>query len=203
MEQDPTDPTGVRETSSSTQVATLLAREQKADMAIELYIDRNRDLDMVARKCGYPSRVDALRAIERRMAQLLAENPRNQALMRDMASRRLEALSRSVWKKATNPKDPEHLQAHARAESVVMNWVKLNGVAAPQQVVVSNPTSEAIEAIAAEIAARGAKQLAEGDIFADDADDSEVRALQARAEEAQNRDIVDAEVLEDQEGTDG
>lgn len=197
MEQDPTDPTGVRETSTSVQQATLTAREEKAAMATELYVEKNKTLEVVARKCGYPSGVDALRAIEKFMAKMLAESPRNQALMRDMASRRLEQLSRSVWKKANDPKHPEHLQAHARAESVVMNWAKLNGVQAPQQVVVSNPTSEAIEAIAAEIAARGAKDLPEGDIFDENADDSEVLALQARQEAVEKADIVDAVLVEE------
>lgn len=194
MEQDPTHPTGVRETSTSVQQATLNAREEKAAAATYMYIEEHKTLDKVARKLGYPTAQDALRAIEKHMAERLKTHPRSQALMRDMASRRLESLSRSVWKKANDPNDPEHLAANARAQSVVMDWVRLNGLAAPTQVVVSNPTTEQIEMMASQILSVGAKPVREGDIFGDDADDSEIQALEARRSDPS--DIVEGELVD-------
>jgi hypothetical protein len=192
MEQDPTHPTGVRETAASSQSGTARARREKAAMATKLYVDDHKTLKFVARKCGYPTATSALRAIEGHMANELKEHPKSQAMMRDMASRRLEMLSRSAWKKATDPNDPEHLAANARAQSVVMDWVRLNGLAAPTQLVISNPTTEMIEEMATKILSVGAKPVEEGDIFGDDADDSEILAL-----EAKRADVVDAEIVEE------
>lgn len=190
MEQDPTDPTGVRETSTSVQQATLDARKQKSAAATYLYVEEHKPLDKIARKLGYPDGKAALRAIEKYMADELRENPRSQAMMRDMASRRLEMLSRSAWKKATDPNDPEHLAANARAQSVVESWIKLNGLAAPTQLVVSSPTAEQIEMVATQILSVGQKAAEEGDIFGDDADDSEILALTA------SEDIVEGELVD-------
>jgi hypothetical protein len=131
MEQDPTHPTGVRETAASSQSGTARARREKAAMATKLYVDDHKTLKFVARKCGYPTATSALRAIEGHMS-------------------------------------------------------------APTQLVISNPTTEMIEEMATKILSVGAKPVEEGDIFGDDADDSEILAL-----EAKRADVVDAEIVEE------
>lgn len=198
MRQDPTHPTGVMETSSHTQAETLAARERKADSAVEMYVEKDKTLKQVCKKLGYPSEAAALAAIESRMAYHLRSNPRNQSAMRDMASRRLERLSRATMRRAEDYDDPEQLAAVAQARGVIMDWVKLNGLQAPQQIAITNPTDDAIVAIAMQMASRGAPALDTGDIFGEDADDSEVLALEARrAERTDDDDIVDGEVVED------
>lgn len=211
MEQDPTDPTGVRETSSSVQKATLVARQRKAAMAADLYVERHKTYEQIAKKCGYPDARAARVAVENFLAEELREHPRSIGAMRDMAGRRLDNLLRQTAKKALNPKDPEHLAAAQQYRGIIGDWAKLYGLHAPQQVVVSNPTSDAIVELAMQISMQGVPQLEQGDIFADDADDSEILELQRKQEEARaqreadaerraaEEDIVDAELVPNRE----
>ena len=196
MRQDPSHPTGVVETSSSLQVETVAARERKADAAVDMYVNKDKTLKQIARKLGYPTEVMALAAIEKRMQEHLRFHPRSTSAMREMAGRRLERLLRGVMAKADNPDDPEHLNAVTVARGVIGDWTKLYGVQAPTQVVVSNPTTEAIEARVHEIISQGAPKMTEGDIFGDDADDSEILELERRRQDAAE-DIVDAVIVED------
>lgn len=194
MEQDPTDPTGVRETTSSVQKATTIARNRKAAMATELFVEKHKTLKEVAKKCGYPDAVAARVAIERYMENELREHPKSISSMRDMAGRRLDNLLRATAKKALDPENPEQLMAVQQYRGIVGDWSKLYGLHAPQQVIVSNPTSDAILEVALRIQQQGAPQLDEGDIFDDDAPDDEVLALEARRN---GTDIVDAETVEE------
>lgn len=194
MEQDPTDPTGVRETSTSVQKATTVARDRKAATATNLYVEKHKTLKEVARKCGYPDAAAARVAIERYMERELKEHPKSISAMRDMAGRRLENALRQVSKKALNPDDPEHLAAVMQYRGIIGDWVKLFGLQAPQQVIVSNPTNDAILEVALRIQQQGAPQLTEGDIFDDEAPDDEVLALEARRN---GTDVVEGEVLEE------
>lgn len=205
MEQDPTDPTGVRETSKSVQQATTIARNRKAAMATELYVEKHKTLKVVAQKCGYPDATAARVAIERYMENELREHPKSISMMRDMAGRRLENVLRPVAKKALDGDSAEHLAAVVQYRGLISDWVGIYGLRAPQQVIVSNPTSDMIMEVALRIQQQGAPQLEEGDIFGDDAPDDEVRALEARASEAGTSesegtaDIVDAELVGDLE----
>lgn len=183
MEQDDTDPTGVRETSSSLQPATIRARERKAAAAVEMFIDKHKSYKEIAKKLGYPDANAARVAVERYMEEQLKAHPRSISAMRDMAGRRLDNALRSVAKKAMDDKHPEHLAAVQQYRGIVMDWSKHYGLTAPQQVVVSSPSLEQIEQVAGELLSKGTRQLAEGDIFGDDADDSEVQELHARQQE--------------------
>jgi hypothetical protein len=200
MEQDPTDPTGVRETSKSVQRATTIARNRKAAMAVDLYVEKHKPLDVVAKKCGYPDATAARVAIERYMENELREHPKSISMMRDMAGRRLENVLRSVSKKALNGDSDEHLAAVREYRGLINDWVRIYGLQAPQQVIVSNPTSDMIMEVALRIQQQGAPQLEEGDIFGDDAPDDEIRELEARSSTAKvDEDIVDAVLVGDLE----
>lgn len=61
-------------------------------------------------------------------------------------SARLERLLRSVWPKATNPADAEHLPAAKIALAVIDRHARLNGLDAPTEVLVHNPTAREIDA---------------------------------------------------------
>lgn len=198
MEQDPTDPTGVRETSKSIQQATTIARNRKAAAATYLYVEKHKTLKEVAKKCGYPDAGAARVAIERHMESELREHPRSIAAMREMAGRRLEQLTRSTNKKAQDPDHPEHLAAVREQRANIESWVKIFGLQAPQQVVVTNPTSDAIMEVAMRLVGQATPDVEPGDIFSDEAPDDEVRALQARAAAKDPlEDIVEAEWTED------
>lgn len=199
MEQDTADPTGVRETSDSVQKATTIARNRKAAMAANLYIEKHKTYDQVAKKCGYPDASAARVAVERYMEEQLREHPRSISSMRDMAGRRLDNALRQCGKKALNPEDPEHLAALAQYRATIADWVKLYGLNAPQQVIVSNPTNDAILEVAMLIQQQGAPKLDEGDIFDEEAPDDEVRALEARrnGDTADTADIVEGELVEE------
>lgn len=199
MQQDPTHPTGVAETASHVQAETIAARERKADAAVHMYVEKDKTLKQICKKLGYPSEPAALAAIESRMAYMLANHPRSISAMRDMASRRLERLTRVTMRIAEDYDHPDQLQAVAQARGTVMDWAKLNGLQAPQQVVVTNPTDAAINAVAQQIINKGALPISSGDIFGDDADDSEILALEQRRRETSEADIVDAELVEDAE----
>jgi hypothetical protein len=196
MKQDPTHPTGVAETSSSLQVETVAARERKADAAVDMYLEKNKTLKVICRKLGYPSESAAMRAIELRLIEHSKANPKTQASVREMIGRRLERLARSVANKAYDPSDPEHLNAVTVLRGILSDQAKLYGATAPQQLIVTNPTTEAIEAMAHEFMSHGTITQAEGDIFSEEADDEEVLALEARRRDAEE-DIVDAELVED------
>jgi len=173
MKQDPTDPTGVAETSSSLQPETVRARFRKAWAACEAYWEIH-DWDQVAEMFGYPSGRAAQLAAERAMEAEAKENPKSLSLMRQYASRRLERLLRSVWTDANDENSDTQLASHDRALRVTDRWIKLHGLDAPQQVVVHTPTTDQIEAFVARVVNHGAPQLTEGNIFGDDADDSEI-----------------------------
>lgn len=198
MKQDPTHPTGVLETSSHTQPETVAARDRKADAAVEMYVEKDKTLKQVAKKLGYPSEVAALAAIEKRMAEYLRYHPRSVSAMREMASRRLERLTRTTMRIADDDDHPEQLRAVAETRNSVETWIRLHGLNAPQQVIVSNPTDDAIAALAATIANRGAPAITSGDIFDDGADDSEVLELERRRHDQEN-DIVDAVIVENED----
>lgn len=174
MEQDPTDPTGVRETSTSLQPETVRARMRKAWAAVEAYWECH-DWDEVAEMHGYPDGRAAQLAAERAMELEAKENPKSLALLRNYANRRLERLLRARWKDATAEEPTEtSLASHDRALRTIDRWIRLNGLDAPTEVVVHSPTQEQIEAFVARVVNHDRPMLEEGSLFSDDADDSEV-----------------------------
>lgn len=58
---------------------------------------------------------------------------------------RIERLMRSVWGKATNPQDPEHLVAVRTALGLIDRHARLLGLDAPSEVLVYTPTSQEID----------------------------------------------------------
>lgn len=172
MEQDSTHPTGVRETSSTLQPETTRARNRKAWAAAEAYFEKH-DWDEVAEAFGYPDGRAAQLAAERVMEAEAKENPRSLALMRQYASRRLERLVRARWTDAISDSETA-LASHDRALRSIDRWIKLHGLDAPTEVIVHSPTQDQIEAFVARVVNHGRPELPEGDIFGEDADDSEV-----------------------------
>jgi len=172
VEQDPTDPTGVRETSSTLQPDTTRARNRKAWAAVETFFE-SHNWDLAAEMHGYPDGRAAQLAAERVMEAEAKENPRSLALMRNYAGRRLERLLRARWPDAVADSETS-LASHDRALRTIDRWIKLYGLDAPTEVIVHSPTQDQIEAFVARVVTHGRPEPVGGDIFDEDADDSEV-----------------------------
>ena len=66
-------------------------------------------------------------------------------LMRAEAAAQIRSLLTSVWGKAHDPSDPEHLVAVDKARGLIDRHVKLFGLDAPTEVVVHTPTTAEID----------------------------------------------------------
>ncbi len=69
----------------------------------------------------------------------------DRASLRREEAARLERLMRSVWGKATNPADPEHIPAARVALAVVDRHARLLGLDSPTEVVIYTPTTSEID----------------------------------------------------------
>ena len=79
--------------------------------------------------------------------------------MRSEAGARIERLLRSVWGKATNPDDAEHLPAVKVARELIDRYVRLYGLDAPTEVIVHNPTVSEIDTWVAAVISSGSADL--------------------------------------------
>lgn len=160
--QDSSDPTGIRSTPATAGPAKV-ARARKADAAVAMRI-AGASWEEIARTLGYATPRLALTATERALQrQLVTEESREQ--MRAMAGARLNRLLRSVWPKAINDQDPEHLFAVTKAKEIIDRHAKLYGLDAPTEVIVHNPTLTEIEQWVAKVVSVGAPPVAEYDII--------------------------------------
>lgn len=121
----------------------------------------------IAEALGYASSHEARHAVEKELA-LASEDEQGRAVLRGEAAARLERLMRSVWSKAIDPNDPEHLPAVRVAMSLVDRHIRLLGLDAPTEVIVHTPTTTEIDAWVAEmLRMRAAGDVVEGEVLAD------------------------------------
>jgi len=163
MEQDPTDPTGVRDDSPRGGKAVARARDRKAASALQLKI-AGATWDEIATLVGYPTGHHAQIATEKALEKELRTEG-SQAYMRTIAGQRLERLIRSTWKKAIDENHPEHLVAVDRARQLIDRHAKLYGLDAPTEVVVHSPTRDELERWVAGVVQAKTPALEEPDIF--------------------------------------
>lgn len=98
----------------------------------------------IAEVVGFADYVLARQAVMRELASHETDKDTRERL-RNEEGARIERLIRSVWGKATNPNDPEHLIATRVALSLIDRHARLYGLDAPQEVVVYNPTTAEID----------------------------------------------------------
>lgn len=98
----------------------------------------------ISKVIGYSSATIARQAVERSLAATVGDEDRAQ--IRLLESKRLERLLRSVWGRATNNADPEHLSYVRAALALIDRHARLHGVDAPAQMVVYSPAQSEIEA---------------------------------------------------------
>lgn len=99
----------------------------------------------VAEALTLASADEARKAVEGTLANQVAASPDDVKLLREEESLRLLRLLRSVWTKATDGSDPEHLNAVKVAVQIVDRHTKLNGLDLPTQVQISSPAQAELE----------------------------------------------------------
>jgi hypothetical protein len=183
MQQDSTDPTGVRDTqvrSDGTPVRgkeVQTARQRKAHAAIELR-KAGASWDDVAQVLGYPTGRAALVATEKSLEKDLSTDE-SKEFMRRMAGQRLDRLLRGVWKKAIDEDHPDQFAAIDRARAIIADQRKTYGLDAPTEMVVHNPTGAELEKWVAQVMAAQSPAVEEADIFdAEFYEDEEPKAVE-------------------------
>ena len=102
--------------------------------------------DEVADALGLASVAVAREQVETALIARAWDDKAGRERMRTEQTARLERLLRSVWPKAMNGEDPEHLPAVKTARELVDRIIRLHGLDAPTEVVVHTPTTAELEA---------------------------------------------------------
>lgn len=127
----------------------------------------------IARVLEYSSPTMARQAVERAIAAS-THSTESREHQRFLESRRLERLLRSLWNKATDEKNDEHLAAIRTAIALIDRHARLNGLDQPTEMVVYTPGAEEIQRWVAKISEQvhsGLPQeedILEGDVISDD-----------------------------------
>jgi hypothetical protein len=109
--------------------------------------------------------------------QLASEGDREK--LRRLANARLERLLRSVWPKAIDPENPDHLLALTKAREVIADHRKLYGLDAPTEVVVHQPTLHELEQWVARVVTATVPAVEEYDILEGEFSVTEPPAIEA------------------------
>lgn len=184
IEQDSTDPTGVKWDGKGGGLSPTKARQRKAAAALQLKLSGASEGD-IAQALGYPTERSVRLAIEKALEKELRENPKDREKMRQMASMRLDRLLRSVWPKAIDMDNPEQLVAVTKSREIIADWRRLHGTDAPAEVIVHSPTENTIEEWVAKVINLGLPPVEEDDVLDLDEDDyTETQSTEPRALEA-------------------
>lgn len=117
-------------------------RPARAAVALRL---SGASYEEVAREIGYRNAESARAMVERELGKWADGQPEEREKLRKVASARLDSLLKSVWRKAMDPNDPEHLNAVRAAQGLVDRSIRLFGLDAPTEVVLHSPTELEIE----------------------------------------------------------
>jgi hypothetical protein len=120
----------------------------------------------IADTLGFADAVTAREAVERDLAFRASEaDPAKREILRATEAGRIDRLLRGVWTKATNPADLEHLSAVRTALRLIDRRIRLYGLDAPTEIVIT-PTMTEIDAWVAQMVgtARGV-QVTEAEII--------------------------------------
>lgn len=115
----------------------------RAAAAVNLRIEGASWTD-IARILEYSSAQRARVAVERALAEM-AESEEDREQLRWTMNQRLNRILYSLMRRATNPKDQDHLAYVSKVLAVMDRQSKLNGLDMPTTIAVYNPSNEAIE----------------------------------------------------------
>lgn len=140
------------------------ARMTQASAALQLRID-GASWEDIARLLEFSSSIDARQSVERALAAEV-KDPEKVDEIRLVNSKRLEKIYQSLARRASNPKDPDHLQYVRAAVTVIDRHSKLWGADSPQQMNVTvSPSVGEIEKWVANMAQQVHGEMIEGDIL--------------------------------------
>lgn len=174
-EQDPTDPTGIRDETPRGNSEVARARNRKANAALQLR-HAGASWEDVAEVLGFPNGDAALVATERALEKEL-KSEETQKFMRTLAGQRFDRLLRAVWRRAINEEDPDQLAYWDRAVKVIAEYNRLQGLNAPTEVLVTNPTQAELERWVSTVTSYGTVPVEEDDIFEVDVIEGEVHSV--------------------------
>jgi hypothetical protein len=135
---------------------------RKGDAAVSLRV-AGASYAEIAEVLGYQTEARAISAVENALAGALNAEDRNH--QRAIAGQRIERLIRSVWAKAVDPAQPEHLPAVRTAKDLIDRYAKLYGLDAPSEIIVSTPTTSALESWVQQLTQIQAPQVEEFDVL--------------------------------------
>jgi hypothetical protein len=135
------------------------ASRQEAAVAMRI---AGANYSEIARVLEYASPTLARQAVERSIASTTG-TPETREHQRFLESRRLERLLRSLWNKATDEKNEEHLAAIRTAVAIIDRHSRLNGLDQPTEMVVYTPASEEIQKWVAMVSAQMRSDLPDED----------------------------------------
>lgn len=138
------------------------ATTARSALRLRLY---GADFSEIAETLNLESEGVAVRLVRQALAKQKVDEGEVE-LLREIESARLETITKSLMRRATNPKDPDHL-AYARTAVVVIDrHVKLRGLDAPQKLDVTvNPTYDQIQGWVSSAAKKVHGEAAEADIM--------------------------------------
>lgn len=119
----------------------------------------------IATTLGLQNAHSAMTQVEKELASHLSHDGVEE--QRAEATLRLEALLLSVWPKATNETDPEHIPAIRMALGLVDRIIRLHGLDRPTEIVLHTPTAAELERWVANIVSRETPDIIEADVVAE------------------------------------
>jgi 4-hydroxyphenylpyruvate dioxygenase-like putative hemolysin len=136
----------------------------RAASALQLRID-GAPFSAIAEALEFKDAKEAQQAVERALASEY-RSPDEIAQVRALQSKRIDRILYSLMRRATNPKDPDHLAYANRALAAIKQQTDLEGAAAPARVDITyNPTAQQLEQWANAVTAKMHGQIAEGEII--------------------------------------
>lgn len=126
-------------------------RTSRQEAAVTLRL-AGANYSQIAETLGYASATLARQAVERSLAASSGEDDRTK--LRQVEANRLERILQSLWRKATNDKDEQHLAYARTALAVIDRHIRLVGADTPQEMVVYNPAGAEIEAWVANVVSK-------------------------------------------------
>lgn len=138
--------------------------KNRAAAALTLRIDGAGWGD-IAEVLDFGSPAEARAAVERALAS--EQNaPEKVEQIRFIESRRIDRIITSLSRRATNPKDPDHLAYARTLLAAIKQQSDLQGATAPQKVDITyNPSAQQLEAWVTAVTAAKHRDVIEGDII--------------------------------------
>ena len=136
----------------------------RAASALQLRIDGAAFSD-IAKVLEFKDAREAQAAVERALSsEYRAPNEIEQ--VRALQSKRIDRILYSLMRRATNPKDPDHLAYATRALAAIKQQTELEGAAAATKVDITyNPTAQQLEQWASQVVSKMHGPINEGDII--------------------------------------